>query len=148
MAAKIKTPKDFIPASYSRSNTWAIKQVENLLKHQGYAITPKDEDYSLDIIAVKNSIEEFYEVETKTNRPFTNQHDFPFDTVSFLARKEKWKATGFWYVIVCRETCAYIKCHSSLIFQDKFREILDLKTAPERSGKDVFYRVPKELANG
>jgi hypothetical protein len=144
VATERKTPKEFVPASYSRSNAWAIEQVEKLLKHQGYAILPKSEDYGPDIKAEKDSIIELYEVETKTGYAFNNQEDFRFSTVSFLARKEKWKDLGFWYVIICRETSAYIKCHSSIIFQDKFRVIKKIDAA-ERVGKDIFYQVPKDL---
>ncbi len=121
-----------------------MERVEKHLKRQGYTIIPKSEDYGPDIKAEKDSIVEFYEVETKTGYTFSSQEDFRFPTVSFLARKEKWKDTGFWYIIVCRETSACIKCHSDVIFQDKFREIKKIDAA-ERFGMDIFYRVPKEL---
>jgi hypothetical protein len=64
--------------------------------------------------------------------------------VSFLARKKKWAEIGFWYIIVCRETLAYVKCHSQTIYQDKFQEKLKIDSK-ERQGMDTFYRVPKDL---
>lgn len=121
MSPKRKPPKHFVSASYARSK-WAIAQVEKLLKQQNYAIILKEEDYGPDIKAIKDSVIELYEVETKTQYTWTNEHDFPFTTVSFLARKEKWKDLGFWYILVCTETKACIKCHSSVIFQEKFKE--------------------------
>lgn len=144
MAKDRKAPQKFVRASYSRSNAWAIEVVKEFLLSQSYNIHSKQEDYGPDIKAEKNSVIEYFEVETKTNYTFTNQENFKFPTVSFLARKEKWKDIGFWYVIVCRETRACIKCHSSVIYQEQFKEKLKINSK-ERLGTDTFYRVPKEL---
>lgn len=144
MAPERKLPQKFVPASYERSNAWAIERVQKYLIQQGHTILPKEEDYGLDIKAIKDSTTEFYEVETKTDYTFTHEGDFKFDTVSFLARKQKWKDIGFWYMIVCRETCACIKCNSSIIFQEKFKQQIKINSK-ERFGQDEFYRVPKHL---
>jgi hypothetical protein len=67
---------------------------------------------------------------------------FPFPTVSFLARKKKWKDIGFWYIIVCKETNYALVANSNDIFKDEYLETLNINTE-ERQGKDYFYRVPK-----
>jgi len=147
MSRSRKAPQKFVPASYTRSNAWGIEQVQKLLTQHGYTILAKYEDYGLDIKAEKDSIIEFYEVETRTKRPFTNQHDFQFDTVSFLARKEKWKDIGFWYVIVCRETSAFIKCHSSVVFRNRLRRTL--KSIQKKDWEPIsFIGSQKNYANG
>jgi hypothetical protein len=140
-----KIPYKFVKQSYDRSDQWAIAKVKEHLVKNGYEIVEKGaEDYDLDIKAVKDGLVEYYECETKTGYSFTGRDDFSFATVSFLARKKKWAEVGFWYLIVCRETLAYIKCHSAVIFQDKFIEQLDINSQ-ERRGVDTFYRVPKNL---
>ena len=111
----------------------------------GFTIIEKaTEDYELDLKVIKNDLTEYYECETKTGYKFTSQSDFRFSTVSFLARKKKWAKIGFWYIIVCRETLAYVKCHSDTIFQEKYLEQLNIDSQ-ERRGADTFYRVPKDL---
>jgi hypothetical protein len=92
---------------------------------------------------IKNGITEFYEVERKTDYPFNSASDFPFDTVHFLARKEKWADAGFWYVLICPSTLAYVKCHSSVIYKEGKFKVLDINS-PERLGPDQFYDVPKD----
>jgi hypothetical protein len=140
-----KAPQKFVKKSYDRSDDWAVSKVKEHLSNNGYTVIPKEsEDYELDIKAVKNAVTEYYECETKTGYTFTSERDFRFSTLSFLARKKKWADIGFWYIIVCRETLAYAKCHSNVIFQDKYMEVLDINSQ-ERKGKDTFYRVPKNL---
>jgi hypothetical protein len=140
-----KIPYKFVKNSYDRSDQWAITKVKEHLIQNGYEIINKiTEDYDLDIKAVKDEVVDYFECETKTGYSFTGRDDFRFQTVSFLARKRKWADVGFWYLIVCRETLAYVKCHSTVIFQDKFLEKLDIDSQ-ERRGIDTFYRVPKDL---
>lgn len=140
-----REPKRFVKSSYNRSNEWALSRFKKHLIKNGYSIIEKEqEDYELDIKAVKGNLIEFYECETKTGYPFHNQDDFKFSTVSFLARKKKWVDVGFWYVIICRETSAYLKCHSNVIFKDDYFELLNI-TSQKRMGPDEFYRVPKHL---
>jgi len=140
-----KEPSKFVKKSYDRSDHWAISKVKEHLVNSGYTVIEKDaEDYELDIKATKDDIVHYFECETKTGYSFTGAKDFRFPTVSFLARKKKWAEIGFWYVIVCRETLAYVKCHSQTIYQDKFQEKLKIDSK-ERQGMDTFYRVPKDL---
>jgi hypothetical protein len=80
----------------------------------------------------------------KSKRPWTSREDFPFPSVSFLSRKEKWKEHHFWYVIICKETKAAIFCNSDIIFKENYKQKLYIKTN-DRTGLDNFYRVPKQL---
>jgi len=136
----------FNQESYNISNSWGIDKITNLLLNRGCTIIPKEsEDYGLDIKCINlfGAIE-YWEVETKAGYSWTTKKDFRFPTVSFLARKEKWAYIGFWYIIICRETLAYVKCHSSIIFNPEYKETLDIN-AKWRKGIDIFYRVPKNL---
>ena len=136
----------FLQGSYDKNDEWGKSKVKQYLLDNGYFIESKiSEDYGLDIKAEKNGKIEYFEAEVKTGYPFTCQEDFRYDTVSFLARKSKWSNLGFWYFIVCRETSAFVKCHSSVIFQDKFYKTIPLKNKWSRGGSDNFYHVPKDL---
>lgn len=135
----------FLQESYDKNNDWAISKVIYYLEKNGYHVIPKVEDYSIDIEAVKNGKKEYFECEVKTGYQFTSKEDFRFSTVSFLGRKRKWADIGFWYIIICRETQAFVKCHSDVIFQDKYRQTIELKNSWSRGGHDTFYRVPKDL---
>lgn len=143
MTDKRRKPQKFVPNSYARSDDWAISRVKAFLTAKGYVINEKKfEDFDIDITAVKDGKVESFEVETKTGYSFSDEATFPFETVSFLARKKKWASYGFWYVIVCRETLAFLMCNSKDIYQKKYLEILNIDSA-ERKGRDYFYRVPK-----
>lgn len=139
-------PRLFISKSYDRSNDWALAQVKQMLKAKHYEILEHEENYGVDITAKRFGKIHYFEVETKTGYPFTCMVDYPFPTVSFLARKEKWKEQGFWYVVVCRETRAMLTCHSSIIFRPEYKEHLRIDSK-ERLGEDEFYRVPTELCH-
>ena len=144
MADKRQSPRRFVPNSYGRSDDWAVSKIKGFLVTKGYRILEKDaEDFAIDIAADRHGKIEYFEVETKTGYPFTGKDDYPFDTVSFLARKKKWASAGYWYVILCRETLAFLMCNSNEIYQDKHFIKLGIDSA-ERKGNDEFYRVPKD----
>ena len=136
-------PTKFVPESYKENNDWAVERVQNYLRNIGYQIFIKNkEDYKIDIKAKRNSRIVYFEVEVKTGYPFTGMEDFPFPTVSFLARKKKWADIGFYYVIISKETTAITMSHSDIIYRDEYKEKFHVDT-PRRYGSDVFYRVPK-----
>lgn len=138
------SPSNFVPKAYKRDNQFAINILHNYLKGKGYTIIDKDEDFGLDIMVEKDGEQLLFEAEVKTGRPFTTKSTFPFPTVSFLARKDKWVDTPFWYGIVCRETNYAVFAHSSVIFNDEYKEQVFVANT-DREGVDSFYRVPKEL---
>ena len=135
----------FIEKSYERSNAWGISLASEHIKSHGWLITRDDENYDIDIEAKRHDKILHLEVEAKSNYPWTCQEDYPFDSVSFLFRKKKY-TSDFWYMIICRETEAYALCHSTVIFNYKYFDRVDLKKY-ERKGKDNFYRVPKDLCS-
>ncbi len=135
----------FVKDSYDKHNEWAIEKVSQYLKHRGYVIHDKsEEDYGIDIVAEKNGKIINVEAEAKEEYPWQDIESFKFPTVSFLARKRKWKATNFWYFIVCRETDAMLVGNSDVIFRDEYLEHAHINKGG-RNGSDSFYRVPKEL---
>jgi hypothetical protein len=135
--------RKFVQESYDRNDAWGRKLITEMLDARGYNVLDKPEDFGIDIVAERNGVVEFFEVEVKHNYPWNNRDDFKFDTVSFLGRKKKWEEDNFWYCIICAETEAIIVCRSSIIYNEEFAEIRNINTS-ERKGKDKFYRVPKE----
>lgn len=144
MTDKQTDPSRFVKHSYEESDSWGISRVAKYLATKGWEVVEQEENYGVDIIAKRGDVVGRFEVEVKTNRPFTCKEDFPFSTVSFLARKQKWSDKGFWYVIVCRETEAFLICHSSVIYDQNHFESVPVSTR-DRKGTDKFFRVPKDL---
>lgn len=139
-----KKPSDFVKSSYDKNNAIAVEAVSKWLEKKGYSIINKEEDYWVDIEAEKEGKTLLFEAEVKSNISFTTRQSFRFNTVSFLARKAKWKDTPFWYVILCPSTGYAIIAHSSWIFKDEYIENVNVNTS-DRKGMDKFYRVPKSV---
>ena len=138
-----RTPKDFVKESYIDNNQKAIEIFSSFLIKRGYHVIDKEEDYWIDIEAEKEGQTLLFEVEMKSRVKFSDRGSFPFDTVSFLARKEKWKATPFWYCIICESTGFAVIANSDKIYKQRYRESINVNTK-HRKGLDSFYRVPKE----
>jgi len=138
--------RKFNQDSYNTNDAYGKQVVKDWLNTQEWVSEIIDEeDFGVDLEAVDhNGKSQFFEAEVKGNYPWTDQESFPFNTVSFLGRKEKWKEKGFYYVLVCAETKALCIAHSSEIFKEEFREVRRINTG-HRKGLDAFYRVPKEL---
>jgi hypothetical protein len=114
------------------------------LVNKGHEVYDNEDLYGIDLYSFKDDKQYWWEVEMKSFRPWTCKKDFPFDSVSFLDRKAKWKDKNFWYVIICKETKAAIFCQSNIIFDEKYKQKLYINTQ-ERKGADNFFRVPKDL---
>jgi hypothetical protein len=134
----------FVQSSYDKNDSKGKALLKAYLTRRGHIISDNEDKYGIDLFSEKKGKVYRWEVEMKSKRPWTNQDDFNFDTVSFLRRKEKWKDEWFWYVIICSETNAALMCSSDIIFQEKYKQILRINTE-DRKGTDIFYRVPKEL---
>jgi ABC-type oligopeptide transport system ATPase subunit len=134
----------FVQSLFDSSDDIGKTLLRAYLVRRGHVITDNENRYGIDLFSEKNDKVYRWEVEMKSLRPWTSREDFEFDTVSFLRRKEKWKNELFWYVIICRETGAALMCSSDIIFQEKYKQFLKIKTN-YRQGTDIFYRVPKEL---
>ena len=131
--------------SYNSNNDWAIDKVINYLEKKGYMVEYKDqEDFDIDIICYKNTLKYKVEVEVK-NTYFFDEESYPFDTVSFLKRKQKYsKNSPFYYFLLCAKNDSFLYCDSDTIYQTKYYVKTDINTS-QRYGKDELYRVPKHL---
>lgn len=138
-----KKPGDFVKESYLDNNEKAIKIFSSFLTKKGYQIIDKEEDYWIDIEATKENNTLLFEVEMKSKVKFSDRESFPFNTVSFLARKEKWKSTPFWYCIICESTGFAVIANSDKIYKKRYKQNINVNTK-HRKGLDSFYRVPKE----
>jgi len=137
--------RKFNQEDYDRCDTYAKEKVMHYLSEYGHKIIQSEEDYKHDIITEKNGHTFYFEVEVKTNYPFTDRGTFPFPTVSFLGRKERLhKIHPFYYLIVCWETDCVVMCHSDDIYKEKYKESIFINTS-SRYGSDEMYRVPKEF---
>jgi hypothetical protein len=138
--------RKFSNVSYKENDLKAKQMLITFLHNQGHTIKKESyqEDYDVDIVTEKDGETMYFEVEMKHKYKFHNRDTFPFPTVSFLGRKEKWKDKKFWYVIICDETKAAVFCDAQTIFRDEHIEQLHIQTE-HRQGMDLFYRVPKDL---
>jgi hypothetical protein len=142
----IKGKVRFSQTSYEQNNSWGIQKAKEVLQKGGYEVAAGvgTERYVLDIEAKKDGQTFWFEAEVKTGYKFTSAADFTFPTLSFLERKRKWSGgVGFWYFIICKDTEAFVLCHSSDIYRDEYRECMEISTT-EYKGHDCFYRVPLE----
>lgn len=132
---------------YNKYNDLSIKKVSNYLIKKGFDVPHKDEDYDIDIIAYKNNIEYRIEVEVRTKLNWTSEKDYPYSTVSFLGRKEKYcKLNDFWYVLVSNDINNFLFCKSNYIFNTEYQIVKQINTN-KRYGTDITYHIPKELCS-
>jgi hypothetical protein len=138
---------EFRQDDYNKYNDASIKKVCDYLIKKDFTVPHKDEDYDIDIIAYKNNIEYRIEVEVRTKLNWTSEKDYPFDTVSFLGRKEKYsKPNMFWYFLVSNDINNFLFCRSDYIFNKQYQVIKQIDTN-KRYGIDIAYHVPKQLCN-
>ena len=139
-----QVPSKFVRASYDKNNNSGISRFIPYLKKKGFSVPYKEEDYNVDVIAYKNGVEYRFEIEIK-DKEFTTVDTYPFRTVSFLGRKEKFhNEQQFWYVLISPRTNWFLFCNSSKIYRKEYIETIHIDTL-YRKGDDKFYRVPKEL---
>ncbi len=132
---------------YDKFNDISIKKVCDYLIEKGFSVPDKEEDYDIDIIAYKNNVQYRIEVEVRTKLNWNSEKDFPYSTVSFLGRKEKYsKSNIFWYFLVSNDINNFLFCRSDYIFQEQFKVCIQVDT-DKRYGIDIAYHVPKQLCN-
>lgn len=131
--------------SYNSNNDWAIKKVIKYLKNKGYKCEFREvEDFDIDVICYKDNIKYRVEVEVK-NTYFEDEKSYPFDTVSFLKRKQKYANESiFYYFLLCRKNDSFLYCDSDTIYKKEYYVKTSVNTT-QRYGEDEFYRVPKYL---
>ena len=135
-------PSKFRRDSYSESNQLGIDLITRFLVRRGFDVPNRPEDYKVDIHAYKEGKKYLIEAEVRRGLHFTSQETFPFDTVSFLARKKKYQLDQpFWYFLVCRETQYCLFANSKDIFQERHKVVKRINTT-RRSGMDTVYHVP------
>ena len=133
----------FVPNSYEKNDSFAKDLFIGFIQRKGHKIISKKEDYNHDLITSKNGTTYFFELEVKTNYPFTTRDSFKFGTVSFLGRKMRLhQLQPFYYVIICRETSHALMCRSDKIYKPHYAETLNINTS-DRTGADQMFRVPK-----
>tara|TARA_R110002167_G_scaffold70851_1_gene200071 strand:- start:466 stop:912 length:447 start_codon:yes stop_codon:yes gene_type:complete len=132
---------------YNKYNDLSIKKVSDYLIKKGFNVPYKAEDYDIDIIAYKNNIEYRIEVEVRTKLNWTSEKDYPYSTVSFLGRKEKYcKSKDFWYFLVSNDINNFLFCKSNYIFNTQYQVVKQVDTN-KRYGVDIVYHIPKQLCN-
>ena len=138
--------RNFVQESYDTNDAYGKSVLTDWLMTQDWVNKIIDEeDYGVDLEVIDHKGRtHLFEAEVKGNYPLNDKESFPFNTVSFLGRKEKWKHNGFYYALVCAETKALCIAHSSEIFKDEYREVKQINTG-HRNGLDAFYRVPKDI---
>lgn len=134
----------FNQESFNDNDALGKELLKAFLVSKNHTISENSDTYGIDFFSERNGTQYFWEVEMKSRRPWTCREDFEFPSVSFLQRKEKWKDTPFWYVIICKETNAAIFCKSNNIFRKQYKEKVRIFTE-QRKGLDEFFRVPKDL---
>ncbi len=135
----------FSQDDFNANDDWGKQVVKRHLLRLGLEVlTPRDK-YAIDLAARDKATNKVarYEVEVKHNYPWTSHQDFPFPTVSFLARKHKYTDREFWYCVVCRETEAIIVAKSTDIFKPE-NKVTKSVSARSRQGNDEFYELSKE----
>lgn len=138
-------PMKFVPECYESSDKLGKDILRNFLLKRGWTILKDTEDGNHDIVAEKDGVTSYFEVELKNKYKFTDKESFKFTTVSFLGRKRRLHLKHpFNYVIICSETGYAITLHSNEIFCEEYVEKLKINTE-RRKGEDTFFRVPKDL---
>ena len=134
----------FSVSAYNKWDDWGKQVVKDYLLNQGHIIVPNPDRYGVDLYSEKRGKLYRWVVEVKTAVRWTTKEDFPYDTVSFLGRKEKWTEFPFWYCIVCSQTKSILFAFSNVIYHKEFEVE---KYIGERSEVQKFYHVPKDLCH-
>lgn len=136
--------RKFSMEEYVRSDDYAKVRLKTYLVGRGHEVIKDVEDYSHDLVTMKDGEEYYFEFEVKRNYPFNGKNDYKFNSVSFLGRKERLhKIQPFYYMILCYETDCVVFCHSSDIFKEDYKQTLNLNRR-SRKGLDEMFRVPIE----
>lgn len=137
--------RKFSQGSYNRNDQHAKDLFLGFITSQGHTVERDEENYNHDLTTIKDNKRFYWELEIKSGYRFIDEQSFPFDSVSFLGRKERLHSIKpFFYVIICRETEVAVMCHSDDIYKEEYKENLDINTK-YRQGRDQMYRVPKGL---
>ena len=136
--------RKFVQESYDNNDKYARDIFKAFITGKNHFVTKNEEDMMHDVVTLKGGCVYYFELEVKRGREFTTRESFPFGTVSFTGRKIRLhNQQPFWYIIICWESDYALMCHSSVIYNEEYKEQININTV-HRQGKDEFYRVPKE----
>jgi hypothetical protein len=134
--------RKFNKETYDSYDTFAKEKMIQFLINRGHLIINKNENYTHDIVSLRDGIYFYFELEVKIGYPFTCKNDYRYDTVSFLGRKKRLhNLKPFYYVILCNETNYALYCKSDEIFLNEYIQKVNVNTNV-RNGNDEMYRVP------
>lgn len=128
------TPKDFSQSLYD-ANDDAKHQVIAWLEKRGFMAWVNDDQYGIDVQALRMGKQYVFEVEVKHN---WGSDGFPFDSVHFPLRKDKFAAEdNAWFVMLNRDRTQIL-----LVSGKAFREGRVVRKATKYTDSEEFVEIP------
>lgn len=128
------TPKEFSQSLYD-ANDDAKHQVIAWLEGRGFMAWVNEDQYGIDVQALRMGKQYVFEVEVKHN---WGDGGFPFDSVHFPLRKDKFAAEeGAWFVMLNRSRTQML-----LVSGDVFREGRIVRKATKYTEDEEFVEIP------
>lgn len=128
------TPKEFSQSLYD-ANDDAKHQVIAWLEERGFMAWVNEDQYGIDVQALRMGKQYVFEVEVKHN---WGDGGFPFDSVHFPLRKNKFAAEeGAWFVMLNRSRTKML-----LVSGEVFRESKVVRKATKYTEDEEFVEIP------
>lgn len=128
------TPKEFSQSLYD-ANDDAKHQVIAWLEERGFMAWVNEDQYGIDVQALRMGKQYVFEVEVKHN---WGDGGFPFDSVHFPLRKNKFAAEeGAWFVMLNRSRTQML-----LVSGEVFRESKVVRKATKYTEDEEFVEIP------
>lgn len=128
------TPKEFSQSLYD-ANDDAKHQVIAWLEERGFMAWVNEDQYGIDVQALRMGKQYVFEVEVKHN---WGDGGFPFDSVHFPLRKNKFAAEeGAWFVMLNRSRTQML-----LVCGEVFRESKVVRKATKYTEDEEFVEIP------
>lgn len=135
--------RTFDEKQYSQHDVLGKKRFKSFCEKNGFEYNIPNENKGIDATLIIGGKEFRCEIEVKKSR-WKNKKDFPFDTVSFLARKKRLhNESPFWYFIFSFYENSALCCNSVDIYKEEY---ITNKFADRKNGTadtDQYYHVPK-----
>jgi hypothetical protein len=112
---------------------WYKHLVCGYLEKRGWKVNVNPDIYSIDLMAERNGEQMLVEVECK-NYDWTCQEDFPFKSVHFVSRKQKYANRPFYYFIVSKNQVGALYQTGDVIYKSRIVTV----------GGERFYNIPKK----
>lgn len=139
------TARTFDYKTYLRTDAKAKELIKPILLRKGYTVEFKEEDYGIDIVASKNQNDVLFELEISSVD--FNKENFPYENITFLARKKKMMENqgDYHYIIISSNHQYALTAKASDIFKDENQ--ITKWAGNGRDGYDDFYQLPKSIIN-